>query len=97
MSNMPRSAIGPAVLVNAGDSFTDGCRIAAIVWTGTTTSGDTVVLRHRGGNELLWEGMTNTTKTYLGINLGPNGEHAPNGFYLAQISAGSVKVYIAQA
>lgn len=94
--SIPRSTIGPAILVNAGDQFTDACRIAAIVWTGTTTSGDTVVLRHRGGNELLWEGITNTTKTYLGINLGPNGEHCPNGFYLAQISAGTLKVYIQQ-
>ena len=96
MPTLPRSAIGPAVLVNPGDQFTDACRIIAIVWTGTTVSGDTVVLRHRVTNELLWEGMTNTTKTYLGINLGPNGEHCPNGFYLASIAAGTLKVYINQ-
>ena len=97
MPTLPRSAIGPVVLVNPGDQFTDACRIIAIVWTGTTTSGDTVVLRHRVGNEMLWEGITNTTKTYLGINLGPNGEHCPNGFYLASIAAGTLKVYINQA
>ena len=96
MSNLPRSAIGPVVLTNVADQFTDGCRIAAIVWEGATASGDAVVLRHRGTNELLWKGRTNTTQTYQGINLGPHGEHCPNGFYLAQISAGNVLVYISQ-
>lgn len=89
--------VGPAVLTNVGDSFTDSCRISAVVWEGATASGDTVTLRHRGTNELLWFGRTNTTQTYQGINLGPNGEHCPNGFYLAQISAGRVLVYIQQA
>lgn len=89
--------VGPAVLTNVGDSFTDGCRISAIVWEGATASGDTITLRHRFTDELLWFGRTNTTQTYQGINLGPNGEHCPNGFYLAQISAGRVLVYIQQA
>ena len=97
MSNLPRSSVGPAILSNVGDQFMDGCRIAAIVWEGGTTSGDTVELRHRITNELLWSGRTNTTQTYQGINLGPYGEHSPNGFYLAQISAGRVLVYIQQA
>lgn len=94
--SLPRAAIGPVVLVNVGDQFTDACRIAAIVWEGGTASGDTVVLRHRISNELLWKGRTNTTQTYQGINLGPHGEHVPNGFYLAQISAGNLMVYILQ-
>lgn len=93
---LPRPAIGPAILVNVGDSFTDGCRIAAVVWEGATTSGDTVVLRHRLSNEVLWSGRTDSTQTYLGINLGPTGEHAPNGFYVSQISSGRLLVYIAQ-
>lgn len=96
MSTLPRVEVGPVVLVNAGDQFVDNCRISALVWSGTTTSGDTVVLRHRGGNELLWDPITNTTKTYLGLTL-PKGEHCPNGFYLAQISSGTVKVYLQQA
>ena len=89
--------VGPVVLVNAGDQFISSCRIAAIVWEGATTSGDTVVLRHRTTNEVLWKGRTNTTQTYQGINLGPHGEHTPNGFYLSSISAGTVLVYIQQA
>lgn len=97
MATLPRTAIGPTILVNVGDQFVDGCRIAAIIWEGATASGDTVELRHRKSNELLWAGRTNTTQTYQGVNLGPHGEHTPNGFYLAQISAGRVLVYIAQA
>jgi hypothetical protein len=89
--------VGPVILINVGDQFVNGCRIAAIVWEGATASGDTVVLRHRVSNEVLWKGRTNTTQTYQGINLGPNGEHIPNGFYLAQISAGTIMVYIQQA
>ncbi len=89
--------VGPAILVNAGDQFVDSCRIAAVVWEGTTVSGDTTVLRHRISNEVLWKGRTNSTQTYQGLNLGPHGEHCPNGFYLAQISAGTVMVYLEQA
>jgi hypothetical protein len=93
---LPRTSIGPAILTNVGDSFVDACRISAIVWEGATSSGDTVTLRHRITNEVLWSGRTNTTQTYQGINLGPHGEHAPNGFFLSQISAGRVLVYISQ-
>jgi ribosomal protein L19 len=90
-------ALGPVILASIADSFTDGCRISAIVWEGSTTSGDTVVLRHRITNDVLWRGRTDSTQTYQGVNLGPHGEHCPNGFYVSQISAGSVLVYIAQA
>ena len=89
--------VGPVILINVGDQFVSGCRISAIVWEGATASGDTVIVRHRVSNEVLWKGRTNTTQTYQGINLGPKGEHTPNGFYLAQISAGNVLVYINQA
>ena len=95
MSVLPKIELGPVVLANVGDQFVDSCRIAAIVWEGGTVSGDTVVVRHRSG-ELLWRGRTNTTQTYQGVNLGPNGEHCPNGFFLSQISAGTVLVYIQQ-
>jgi len=95
VSTLPKVNLGPVVLAAAGDQFTDACRVSAIVWEGATASGDTVVVRHRTG-ELLWKGRTNTTQTYQGINLGPNGEHCPNGFFLSSISAGAVMVYINQ-
>ena len=93
---LPRTDIGPVIMDGVGDQFVDGCRVAAIVWEGATTSGDTVELRNRTSNTTLWSGRTNTSQTYQGINLGPHGEHCPNGFYLAQISAGRVLVYLDQ-
>lgn len=93
----PRSDIGPIILSNAADSFIDPCRIIAIVWEGVTASGDTVILRARSNDAILWKGRTNTTQTYQGINLGPHGEHCPNGFYLSQISSGTLLVYLNQA
>ena len=90
--------IGPVVMTTVGDAYVQGAQIAAIVWVGATTAGDTVVLRHRGNpNSLLWEGRTDTTNTYLGANIGPNGIHAPNGFTLQQISAGRLLVYLKEA
>ena len=88
--------VGPVILVNAGDSFIDGCVIEAILWTGKTTAGDTCVLRQRSTNVLLWEGITNVASTYAGLAF-PTGTHCPFGFYLSQISAGTLKIYIKQA
>lgn len=85
----------PVVLQTVGDVFSPPCRIMAIVWTGTTTSGDTVQLRDKLTGELLWEAFTDTTKTYLGINLSDLNVHT-NGFRAAAISAGKVIVYLAQ-
>ena len=78
----------------AGDSFTQSCRIASIVWEGATTSGDTALLSHRGTADILWPGRTNTTQTYLGISFPRPGLHCPNGFTLSQISAGRLMVYL---
>lgn len=95
MPNITRQA-GPAILSQAGDSFVDTCRIIAVVWEGTTVSGNTAILRLRGTDELCWSGRTDTTETYQGINFGPYGIPATDGFYLSQISAGRVLVYIAE-
>ena len=90
---MPR--IGPVILSVAGDEFLDSCRILLILWTGATTSGDTarVVSRDDTGAEI-WRGRTDSTQVYLGANFGPTGLHAPVGFKLNQISAGTVSVYL---
>ena len=85
-------------MATVGDAYVQGAQIAAIVWVGATTAGDTVVVRHRGDpSNVLWKGRTDTTNTYQGANIGPNGIHAPNGFYLQQISAGEVLVYLKEA
>lgn len=90
--------IGPVVLSVAGDAFVQPAQIAAIVWVGATTAGDTVEIRHRGTPaNVLWKGRTDSTNTYLGANIGPNGIHCPNGFAIEQISAGEVLVYLKEA
>jgi len=92
---MPRVSVGPIVMEVSGDEFVEKARIAAIIWEGTTTVGDTATLVHRGTPEsLLWPGRTNDINTYLGVNVGDKGIHAPNGFKLLQISAGRLIVYL---
>ena len=73
----------------AGDTFADSARITAVIWTGSTTAGDTVELRDARTNTLLWAGQTPDTNTYLGINLGPKGLGAPNGFRVTKITTGT--------
>ena len=90
--------VNPIELTVAGQSYDFSCRILAIVWVGATTSGDTVELRHQGGTiRRIWEARTSDTQTYLGLNLGPYGIHALNGFKLQQISAGRLYVYLSEA
>lgn len=81
----------------AGDQFIESARILAVIWEGSTTSGDTVKLTARGTGSIIWPGRTDTTQTYEGANFGPEGIHCPNGFRLSQISAGTVYVYLREA
>jgi hypothetical protein len=83
----------PVVLQVQGDRYAQGAHIQAVVWDGATTSGDRVILRHIGTNELLWQGRTATTQTYLGINWS-NGLSAPNGFYADILMSGLVMIYL---
>lgn len=93
---MPASRIGPVVLQAANDAFIQAAQISAIIWTGSTTAGDRVVLKHREDHQLLWEAVTDTTNTYMGATLPPAGMSAPKGFYLEQISAGKVLVSLGE-
>lgn len=81
----------------AGDTFIDPARIASILWVGVTTAGDTVMLRDRNSTLVLWECITDSTSTYLGISFGAHGLPAPTGFRLDQISAGRIYVYLREA
>ena len=80
---------GPIVLQVVGDTFTDSARITAVIWTGATTAGDTIELRDAKTNALLWTARTPDTNTYLGVNLGPKGLGASNGFRLAMAPVGT--------
>ena len=92
---MPGQTYGPVILRAAGDTFTDTCRILALVWTGATTAGDICELRDIKTGLVLWTARTPDTNTYLGINLGPKGVGAPFGFKVQTITAGtSLLVYL---
>lgn len=86
--------IGPVVLSVQGDRFLEGARVSGVIWEGTTTPGDTIELRCPSTNALLWAGRASDTQTYLGVNIGPGGVHAPFGFTLTQISSGRLLVYL---
>ena len=87
------AGIGPVVMSVAGDTFIESARILAVLWEGVTTAGDTAELRCPVTGRLLWAGRTNDTNTYLGVNVGVEGIHAPYGFRLTSISSGMLLVY----
>ncbi len=89
--------VNPVEFTAAGQRYDLSCRILAIIWEGSTTAGDTVELRLQNPSRRFWRGRANDTNTYLGLNLGPYGLHAPHGFTLSQISAGTVWVYLSEA
>ena len=88
--------VNPIEFTAAGQSYQSSCRILAVVWEGSTTAGDTAELRLRNPSRRFWRGRANDINTYLGINWGPYGIHARYGFTLAQLSAGTVYVYLSE-
>lgn len=90
-------SLGPVVMSVAGDAFVQPAQIASVLWVGTTVAGDRVELRERTSNNLLWECLTDSTRTYLGKTFGPHGQPAPGGFYLAVLGSGRVSVYLKEA
>ena len=92
---MALPAFGPVLLQAVGDTFADSCRFIAVIWTGPTSIGDICEVRDPKTNALLFAAYTPDTTTYLGINLGPHGIGAPNGFKLVRCTAGTnVLVYL---
>jgi hypothetical protein len=93
---MPASRIGPVILATAGDAFVQSAQISAILWKGTTVAGDQVVLKHRIDGQVLWEGQTDGTNTYLGATLPPSGMSAPHGFVADRLDNGKLLIYLAE-
>lgn len=93
---MPASRIGPVILATVGDAFVQGAQISVILWKGTTVAGDQAILKHRVDNQILWEGQTDGTNTYLGATLPPQGMSAPNGFIVDRLDNGKLFVYLAE-
>jgi hypothetical protein len=85
---------GPVLMDTLNDVYTGNCRILAIVWEGATTAGNRVELRDPITNLLFWAGRAVDVHTYAGVNLGPSGIHAPNGFQATTLAAGQVLVYL---
>jgi len=92
----PGISQAPVLLQAVNDTFTMPCRIMALVWYGSTSSGDSVEIRDRQTGEILWGAFTDTTKTYLGINLSSLNVGC-QGFRCTGLSSGKVLVYLAQA
>ena len=90
------TSTAPVLLQTVGDVFTQPCRIMAIVWTGVTTAGDQAEIKDKVSGEVLWAAFTDTTKTYLGINLSSLNVGC-QGFRCSQLSAGKMLIYLAQA
>lgn len=69
----------PVVLTAEDQEYTSACKVTAIIWTGTTTEADECIIKHRISGDVLWQGMTDKTSTYMGITQ-PHGIPCPNGF-----------------
>jgi hypothetical protein len=88
-------AIGPIVLRTVGDHYTDGCRLAGILWEGATSAGDRVELRCRSTNALLCALRSPETHTLLGITFPAKGIAAPFGFKLSLAPSGqTIQIYL---
>jgi hypothetical protein len=83
----------PIIYATVGQSYSSGCCIAAVIWEGATTSGDTAELAKNDTGEVIWAGRTGATQTYIGANLG-NGVSCPMGFNVSKLSAGRLLIYL---
>jgi hypothetical protein len=78
-----------------GDQYTDGCRLAGILWEGATSAGDRVELRCRSTNALLCALRSPETHTLLGITFPAKGIAAPFGFKLSLAPSGqTIQIYL---
>jgi hypothetical protein len=83
----------PLLFTSQGQATAQVCCVAAVIWEGATTSGDTAELSKSDTAEIIWAGRTNTTQTYLGANLGA-GVLCPGGFSVSKLSSGRLLVYL---
>ena len=90
--------IGAIIFTAAGQEWDQPCRIIGILWEGTTTAGDRAELKGRGPSNtaMFWPGKTDTTSTYMGMNWGRPGLHAPDGFRVGRLDSGTLYVYLSE-
>lgn len=82
----------PLEFSSVTQTYAPRSHIMEVVWSGSTTAGDEVVLRATNGARI-WRGHATGTDTYQGINFG-DGVLAPNGFEFEILDSGFVLVYI---
>ena len=90
-------SIGPVVFTVQGDQFIVPAHLSGVIWEGAMVSGDTVELRERSTNALLWACRTDVQQTYLGATFGAHGVSAPGGFKATILTAGRLLVYLKEA
>jgi hypothetical protein len=79
-------------LTAAGQSIDRPFNLIAIIWTGATSAGNTVILKEVGG-DYVWEGRASGAHTYIGVTLPEDGVRLRNGLEVESIDAGSVYLY----
>jgi hypothetical protein len=88
-------SIGPIVLRTVGDQYAEPCRLAGLLWEGSTTAADRVEVRCRSTNALLCALRTPDTNTLLGLTFPGKGIAAPFGFKLTTAPANqTIQVYL---
>ena len=96
MPSLPTGATNaPFALEAVNDAFAEECRIMGVIWTGTTTSGDSAQLKDNATGDVLWQATTTSTKTYKGVMF-PEPFVPCFGFVASSLSSGTLFVYISQ-
>ena len=89
---------GAIICTATGFEYDKACRIIGVIWTGSTTTGDEAMVKGRLGSKqrVFWHGQTDSSNTYLGGIWGWPGLHAPDGFKIERLFAGTVYVYLSE-
>ena len=84
----------PVIFQVLNDVYSDGARIAHIIWEGATSIGDQVELQDNDTNQVLWASRAVDVNTYLGMNFSPIGVGAPKGFKASLLDSGRLLIYL---
>ena len=81
------------VFKSSGEKVDGPINLLSIIWTGSTSAGDTCTIKEIDGEEV-WEGRADGSNTYLGINFPDRGIRSGVGFEVQAISSGKVFLYL---
>ena len=89
----------PVIMTTVGDAYAENANIMKIIWECDTTAADTAVIvtNESAPNEKqLWKGRAIGDETYLSESFGPHGLHAPDGFRVKTLAAGTLTIYLGE-